>query len=133
RAVAALDVAVADKQARVELTDVTLTSGERELRAARLGTTLEMSQETGGLAFPLTLSVERAATAVTPKIAVAEIGGTVTVADAAIRRVALDLVGGFSDELVGDEERRAAAPLWSLKGDVARDLGDGTVELAMEA
>ncbi|MDC0719803.1 biosynthetic peptidoglycan transglycosylase [Nannocystis bainbridge] len=132
RGVAAIEARLAERTASLELAGVEAAVDERTLRAVALTTRLDLSQGTAG-AFPLTLTVDRAATAITPQIAVAEIRGTVTLADASVSRVALDLAGGFSDEVTGDEEHDAAAPLWALEGDVARDLSDGTINLDMEA
>jgi len=42
-------------------------------------------------------------------------------------------VGGFSDEVRPAVEGAGAAPLWALKGEFSRDLGDGTVELTMDS
>jgi len=134
RGVVATEVHLSERTAALKLADVEASIGERTLRAAELATTLDLSQGSGlEAAFPLTVAVDRAATAITPQIAVAEIRGTVTLADAAASRVMVDLVGGFSDEVTGDDEKDASAPLWALKGDVARDLSDGTVNLNMDA
>ncbi|WP_434415150.1 transglycosylase domain-containing protein [Nannocystis pusilla] len=132
RGVAAAEVQLTDRAAALKLADVEASVGERALRAAALATNLDLSQGTDS-AFPLTIAVERAATAITPQIAVAEIRGDVTLADASVSRVRVDLAGGFSDEVTGDEEHDASAPLWALTGDVARDLSDGTVNLNMDA
>src|SRR5690606_22385449 len=48
-------------------------------------------------------------------------------------RVAIDLVGGFSDEVTGDADHDANAPLWAVRGELARDLSDGAVALDMES
>lgn len=134
RGVATTELQIADRRGALTLADVELTVGERALRAAKLSTAFDLSQGTGiDAAFPLTVAVDRAATAITPQIAVAEIRGSVTLADASASRVMVDLAGGFSDEISGDDERDASAPLWALKGDVARDLSDGTVDLDMDA
>jgi hypothetical protein len=134
RGVVTAALQVVERRVELSLADVELSFGERALRAARLAAAVDLSRGSGlASVFPLTVEIERAATAVTPEIAVAEIVGSVTLADAAVSRVSLDLVGGFSDEITGDERRDAAAPLWALKGDVARDLSDGTVELNMDA
>ncbi|WAS98708.1 transglycosylase domain-containing protein [Nannocystis punicea] len=134
RGVAAAEVQLTDRTAALTLAEVEASVGERALRAAQLATKIDLSKGTGiDGAFPLTVEVERAATAITPQIAVAEIRGTVTLADASASRVMLDLAGGFSDEVTGDEEHDASAPLWALTGDVARDLSDGTVNLNMDA
>ncbi|MCY1068545.1 transglycosylase domain-containing protein [Nannocystis sp. RBIL2] len=132
RGVAAAEVQLTDRAAALKLAEVEATVGERALRAAALATNLDLSQGTDS-AFPLTIAVERAATAITPQIAVAEIRGDVTLADASASRVRVDLAGGFSDEVTGDEQHDASAPLWALTGDVARDLSDGTVNLNMDA
>ena len=131
---AALDVEadVPGRKAKVALTDVGLTVGERSLEAARVTTTLD-APKGAGLAFPLVLDITGAATAVTPKIAVAEIRGTVTLADATASRIAVDLAGGFSDELKHAGAAVESAPLWALKGDAARDLSDGSILLTMDA
>lgn len=135
KATLAVDAQVAARRAHVELTDVTLGFGERSVGARRIATDLEMPRGTGGLGFPLAVEVVGAVTAVTPKIAAAEIRGTVTVADAAVSRIAVDLVGGFSDEPRRDAAGEAdeSAPLWALRGDAARDLSDGSIELTMDA
>lgn len=133
QAALAVEAKLAERKAHVELTDVALAVGERSLRAARLVADLDLTKGAAvPIAFPLTVEVAGAATAVTPKIAAAEIRGKVTLADAAASRIDVDLVGGFSDEVKreGDGE---SAPLWALKGDVARDLSDGSINLTMDA
>lgn len=123
-----------ERAAGLELRGLELTLGERTLRATRIATDLKMSRGAErSLEFPLRVEVEGAATALTPKIAVADIRGTFTVADAAASRLALDLVGGFSDEVRRDADEAADAPLWALSGEFARDFADGTVELTMES
>lgn len=132
-AAVSVDVDVARRHAAIELTALELGIGERVLRAAKLATELDAPKGLPGVVqFPLTLKIEGAATAVTPQIAAADIHGSVTVADLAVSRVALDLVGGFSDEARNDGDE-VASPLWAIRGDVARDLADGKVELTMES
>lgn len=133
KAVADVDASLADRKAKLELAGVELSLGERALRATRIGANLELPKGSETVVgFPLAIEVAGAATAVTPQIAAAEIRGTVTLADPAISRVALDLVGGFSDE-VKKEVDGSSAPLWALRGELARDMSDGDVELTMEA
>ena len=131
---AAAQLELGPRRAALALSGVELQVGARVLRAAKLATTIEAPRELGGAPrFPVTLQIEGAATAVTPQIAAADIHGTVTIADLGASRVALDLVGGFSDEARQDGDPSAASPLWALQGDVARDLGDGTISLTMES
>lgn len=131
--VALADVDAEPRKGRVALTlrQVEATLGDRGLKAARLSTTLYRAD---GLAivFPLRVEIEGGATAVTPQIAVSDIRGSIELADAALSRVSVDLVGGFSDEprIDGADDD---APLWTLSGDGARDLSAGSVTLTMAA
>jgi hypothetical protein len=132
-AVADVDLSLADLRAKLRLRSVEATLGERALKAAGLTTTLQLERGEGGptLAFPLELAVEGAATALTPQIAVADIRGSVRVADRGFSEVEVDLAGGFSDAARGDADEDAAAPLWSLKGKAPRDLSSGSIDLTM--
>lgn len=132
--VAAADVEVSPDAGRAALTlrQVEATLGERALKAARVATTLQRAE---GLAiqFPLRIEVEGGATAVTPQIAVSDIRGSVELADAALSQVAIDLVGGFSDEPRSGDGAEDDTPLWTLAGTGARDLSAGSVTLTMAA
>ncbi len=131
-AIASVDVAVNDGQAAVKLQQVEASLGERSLRAASLASTLRRRPGAREPEFPVTVQIEGAATAVTPQIAVADIRGSVTLADAALSEVSVELAGGFSDE-PRSELAEGATPLWSLRGTGARDLSSGSVELTMAA
>lgn len=133
KARADVDLALVAGKAEVQLRAVEASLGERALRAASLTTTLKRVPGSLALEFPISVQVEGGATALTPQIAMAEIRGSVRVADAALSEVAVDLAGGFSDEPQTEAGADAAAPLWTLKGSAARDLSRGTIELTMDA
>lgn len=81
------------------------------------------------LRFPLSVQVEGVGTQVTPQIAVAGVDGRITLADAEISEIAVDLEGGFSDR----DDGPTAARLWSLVGRVRRDLSEGALTVSMES
>lgn len=135
-----VEVGLVQGKATLNLSQVEASLGERTLRAAGLSTTVKRvpGQLAFALEFPLSVQVEGAATALTPQIAMADIRGSVRIADAALSEVGVDLAGGFSDEPrteagadpAGSE---ASSPLWTLKGSAARDLSSGTIDLTMAA
>jgi hypothetical protein len=130
-----IEATLAEPQARLTLRDVDVSLGERALRAASIATTLRVLRDDAGVhpQFPLEVAIEGAATALTPQIAVADIRGTVRVADAALSEVAVDLAGGFSDEAAPEAREPDSAPLWSLQGKAPRDLSSGSIDLTMES
>ncbi|MCB9713983.1 MAG: transglycosylase domain-containing protein [Myxococcales bacterium] len=101
------------------------------IRAAEVGADLVLLRtETGrALRFPLSVRVAGVGTQITPEIAVAGVDGRITVADADLSRVSVSLEGGFSDR----DDGRAEARLWSVAGWVQRDLGEGEIEVSMDA
>lgn len=120
-----------DRSADVALADLELThESGRSVRARRIAAAVTPGDDGDGpVAFPLTLAVDGLATAVTPRIAVAEVSGTVELADEEVSALGLDLKGGFSDE-----SGEAAEPdLWSVKGSVQRDLSAGELAIDMES
>ncbi len=131
-ALADVEVSLPDDRATVELHDVEVGLDSRSVRAAKISAVLHRTPGTPGLQFPLTVNIEGGAAALTPQIAVADIRGSVELADAALRNVAVTLAGGFSDEPRSAADD-GAAPLWSLKGSGARDFSAGSVELKMDA
>jgi hypothetical protein len=125
----ALDARPRERTATVTLGSVELThESGRVIQARRIAAPLEPGED-GPVAFPLTVELEGLATAVTPRIAVAEVAGTVELADAEVSELGLDLKGGFSDE-----SGEAAEPeLWSVTGSVRRDLSAGELVIDMES
>jgi hypothetical protein len=99
----------------------------RQARARRVAASLTRGAEGGG-EFPLVVSLEGGAAALGPRVALAEVEGTVEVSDRDASRLALDLSGGFS----GESEQAGARDLWSLAGSVERDMSAGHVTLSME-
>lgn len=134
-AVLEVEATLAEPQAVLKLTEVEVSLGARALRAASLATTLKVLRDDTGMhpQFPLEVAVTGGATGLTPQIAVADIRGTVTIADAALSQVEVDLAGGFSDEAAPDAADPDSAPLWSLQGKAPRDLSSGSIDLTMES
>jgi hypothetical protein len=135
-----VDVRLVDGQATLTLGQVEASLGERALRATRVSTTVTRvpGQLAFALEFPMSVQVEGAATALTPQIAMADVSGSVRIADAKFSEVGVDLAGGFSDEPRSEAAEDPTAsedspPLWTLKGSAARDLSSGTIELTMAA
>lgn len=133
-AVVDLEVKPADKQVVLALKNVALKrEGGRGLRATRLATQLSWERsDDGQLApvFPLELEVRGGATSITKKIAVAGTSGAIKLADASMSTIGVDLRGGFSDQ---DGDAGELAELWSLSGELQRDLSAGEVRLEMKA
>lgn len=134
-AVVDVEATLAEPQAALMLRDVDVTLGTRALRVAGLTTTLKVLRDEGGMRpqFPLEVAIEGGATALTPQIAVADIRGSVKIADAALSEIAVDLAGGFSDEAAPDAADPDSAPLWSLQGKAPRDMSSGSIDLTMES
>ena len=135
-----VDVRLVEGQATLTLGQVEASLGERALRATRVSTTVTRvpGQLAFALEFPMSVQVEGAATALTPQIAMADVSGSVRIADAKFSEVGVDLAGGFSDEPRSEAAADPTAsedspPLWTLKGSAARDLSSGTIELTMAA
>ncbi|MBA3550094.1 MAG: transglycosylase domain-containing protein [Nannocystis sp.] len=137
-----VDVRLVQGKATLTLSQVEASLGERALRAASVSTTMTRvpGQLAFALEFPISVQIEGGATALTPQIAMADVSGSVRIADVAFSEVGVDLAGGFSDE--PRAPARAAAdptvsedspPLWTLKGSAARDLSSGTIDLTMAA
>jgi hypothetical protein len=134
-AVLEVEATLAEPQAALKLTEVDVSLGARALRAASLATTLKVLRDDAGMRpqFPLEVAITGGATGLTPQIAVADIRGSVTIADAAVSQVVFDLAGGFSDEAAPDAADPDSAPLWSLQGKAPRDLSSGNIDLTMES
>ena len=130
-AVADVDVSLPQDRATIQLRDVEAAFGDRSVRATSVSTVLRRPVGTIVPKFPITVTIEGGATALTPQIAVSDIRGSVTLADAKLSEVSLMLAGGFSGDPRSAGE--GATPLWSLKGTGTRDLSRGTVELTMAA
>lgn len=130
-----IEATLAEPQAALKLTEVDVSLGTRALRAASLATTLKVVRDDAGMRpqFPMEVAIVGGATALTPQIAVADIRGTVTVADVALSEVTVDLAGGFSDEAAPEAADPDSAPLWSLQGKAPRDLSSGSIDLTMES
>ena len=135
-AIVDVEATLAEPQAVVKLHEVDVSLGTRALRAAGLTTTINVVRDEAGTRpqFPLEVAVEGGATALTPHIAVADIRGTVKIADIALSEVAFDLAGGFSDEAAPEAAADASSvPLWSLQGKAPRDLTSGSIDLTMDS
>lgn len=133
-----VDVGLVQGKATLTLSQVEASLGERTLRASSVSTTVKRvpGQLAFALEFPLSVQIEGAATALTPQIAMADVRGSVHIADAAFGEVGVDLAGGFSDEPRSEAAADSTAaeggpPLWTLKGSGARDLSSGTIDLTM--
>ncbi len=129
-----VEVVPADKQIAVALKKAVIArEGGRGLKASQIETSLAWTRTDAGIepTFPLTVKVRGGATSITEKIAVAGTNGSISIADAKISTIGIDLRGGFSDrDGDGDSE---LAELWSLQGDVQRDLSVGQITLEMKA
>ena len=90
---------------------------------------LERTEAGRALRFPLTIELRDAGTQLTPQIAVAGVEGRVTLADAGLSEIVVDLAGGFSDR----DDGRSAESLWSVAGRVRRDFSEGAIEVSMDA
>ncbi|TPV92279.1 MAG: hypothetical protein B7733_26540 [Myxococcales bacterium FL481] len=101
----------------------------RRVAAAEVQTDLARD-EAGGIAFPLRLRVAGGNTSISPTIAVADVSGEIQLLDRDISALRVDLSGGFGESGAG---RLGANKLWSVQGELARDLTRGRVELEMEA
>ncbi len=101
------------------------------VRAASVHTELILPKtETGRtVRFPLSVELKGVGTQLTPQIAVAGVDGRVTIADALLSEITVDLEGGFSDR----DDGEATPRLWSLAGRVRRDLSEGQLEVSMDA
>lgn len=101
------------------------------MKAASVKGDLVVERSEGGrsLRFPVMLELRGVGTQLTPQIAVAGVDGRVTLADADLSEVAVDLEGGFSDR----DDGRDTQHLWSVAGRIRRDLSEGTLDVSMEA
>lgn len=123
-----------EKTADVTLRDAQLELGSgKTARASRLHVALEPGEE-GPVAFPLAVDFEGGATALTPRIAVAAVDGTVELSDASASQLTVELTGGFSDEATLDSGGGEAGEpgLWSVAGSVRRDMSAGQLTVDME-
>jgi len=129
-----LDAEVDAEQLAAELrvSALEVGTGERALTVARGRLALAGSREPDGtmtLTFPVVVELDGAATQVTPEISIAGAKGRVTIADRDASAISLDLRGGFA----GGEQATAVGELWSIEGELRRDLSAGHVELEMAA
>lgn len=126
-------VDVAERRAALTFEDGSLRRKGRELGLRRLRTEVVGGDE-GGVVFPITLEIEGGAIPLTPEISVADVHGTVSLADRDITELTMTLAGGFSDvdSTKGDAAEKGA-DLWSVAGTVKRDLSFGDVKLDMAA
>ncbi len=90
---------------------------------------VDRSEAGRSLRFPVTLELQGVGTQLTPQIAVAGVDGRVTLADAELSELRIDLEGGFSDS----DEGRDTPHLWSVAGRLRRDLSEGALDVSMEA
>lgn len=90
---------------------------------------VERSEAGRSLRFPVTLELRGVGTQLTPQIAVAGVDGRVTIADAELSEVVVDLEGGFSDR----DDGRDTPHLWSVAGHIRRDLSEGALDVSMDA
>jgi len=90
---------------------------------------VDRSEASRSLRFPVTLELLGVGTQLTPQIAVAGVDGRITLADAELSEIGVDLEGGFSDS----DEGRDTPHLWSVVGRVHRDLSEGALDVSMEA
>lgn len=90
---------------------------------------LERSETGRTLRFPLTVELHGVGTQLTREIAVAGVDGRITLDDATLSEITVDLAGGFSDR----DDGRDAEHLWSVAGRARRDLTEGVLSVSMEA
>lgn len=119
-----IDVAIASPEVR---------QGERSVRgrSVRVKTNYDGAYRPD---FPLTASLTGFSTRVTDEISLAEVTGSVTIEDAELSTIEVDLGGGFGSE---DDDGVGAASgtgeLWALTGSFDRDLTRGELDLDMES
>ncbi|MCA9691656.1 MAG: biosynthetic peptidoglycan transglycosylase [Nannocystaceae bacterium] len=126
----------ADDRLELKVHRASATAGSRRVSASAIGTEVTLARGEDGRrapAFPITVTVVGAATAITPKIAVAGVRGRVELKDPALSELSVELAGGFSDERATREEAATDEPpkVWSLAGDLRRDLSAGDLQLRM--
>ncbi|MGB1013714.1 MAG: transglycosylase domain-containing protein [Nannocystaceae bacterium] len=126
------DVVLAEKKIALKLSKVAVASESgKSLKATQLNTKVEWERNSEGFeaTFPLSVEIKGGATSITDKIAIAGTSGQVTVTDPQFSTIQIDLRGGFSDS----DEVSELEELWSLVGEVQRDLSAGQVNLEMKA
>ena len=127
-----MNIGVAQGDVAVTLDELELGgSAVPEVRARSVQSNLQLVRVEGRrtLGFPVSVSIDGMGTQVTPQIAVAGVEGEITLSDQELTEIAVSLEGGLSDR----DDGRAAERLWTLAGRVRRDLGEGELEVSMEA
>jgi len=132
RGVLSAQVDVAERAVALSLEHGGVRRGKRELELRRLRTEVVGSEE-GGVVFPVTLQIDGGGVPVTPEIAVADVHGSVELADPRITELTVDLSGGFSDRGGDKDDDAEGSELWSVAGTVKRDLSAGDIKLDMAA
>lgn len=110
---------------------VILRVGERDLGMAKVSTRVSSTRDEAGaiaVVFPLVVGVEGAATRITPEISIAGASGEVVFKDPEIAEISVDLHGGFAGG-----GKAGGGDLWSIAGDLRRDLSAGKIDLDMAA
>ena len=90
-----------------------------------IGTSLVVAD--GEIQTPVTVAVEGGAMALTDKIAVGGVSGTLTASDLSARTLTVNLAGGFEDT-----DGAGADGLWSLTGDGRSDRSSGKIVLQID-
>ena len=123
---AVLDLALRSLDLKAERAQV--RGGGRVLSLASVTTrlTAERSEEESRVEFPVSVVIAGGATELTPEISVAGAHGTIEIRDAEMSEVSVALAGGFAGG-----GRSGGGELWSIRGDLRRDLSAGDVSLAM--
>lgn len=101
------------------------------LRADALDTHVE--QRDASLRFPLRVRLEGASAQLDENVAVAGVAGSVSILDAELAEIGVELTGGFAEIREGEGAAGEGAQLWSVSGRFARDLSAGSLEVDMEA
>lgn len=123
---------MASGRASVTLEELRLSDRSMpSVKAASIRSDVVVERDPTGrsLRFPVTLELESLGAQLTPQIAVAGVDGRVTLTDAELSEIAVDLAGGFSDR----DDGRDAPHLWTLAGRLRRDLSEGALDVSMEA
>lgn len=119
------------REGTATLRNVTTTVGaSRTVEADEVSLSLERDAS-GQVVFPLLVHVEGGATSISPTIAISDASGDIHLIDADASVVRVDVSGSFGES--GKGRRAGASKLWSVRGELARDMGRGRVELAMDA
>ena len=128
------DVNLSRQSGQVTLSDAMIEAGGIVARAGSLTADVEKAEgATADGLFPIRVRVEDGGASLTDAIALADVTGTITLEDAALEEVSVDVAGTFSDRVEGGDASIRPDKLWSVAGRVRRDRTAGDLRLEMEA